>query len=206
MRRVFFINFLVGRQDFGSGLRLNGIMRMETPDNDLATAAAAGDRAAFSALISRHYDRIHGLCWRLTGAKAEAEDLTQDVCMALPRKLAGWRGEAKFTTWLYRVVVNAAHDRRRRQAVHARAASGWGDYELARQDEIEAGREAERWLYEAMRGLPGDLRDTVALLFGEDLSQAEAAEVLGIGEGTVSWRMSEVKKRLRAFAAREAKA
>lgn len=181
-------------------------MRMDTPDNDLAMAAAQGDRAAFSALITRHYDRIHSLSWRLTGSQAEAEDLTQDICMLLPRKLAGWRAEAKFTTWLYRVVVNAAHDRRRRAAVRSKAAEGWGDYEIARQDEISAGQDASRWLNEAMQSLPQDLRDTVALLLGEDLSQAEAADVLGLGLGTISWRMSEVKKRLKAFAAGEARA
>ena len=54
-------------------------MLMDTPDEMLATAAAQGDRAAFAVLVGRHYDRIHGLAWRLTGAKAEAEDLTQDI-------------------------------------------------------------------------------------------------------------------------------
>ena len=107
-------------------------MRMTTSDEDLARAAAGGDRAAFGLLLERHYDRVFGLAFRLTGQRANAEDLTQDVCLALPAKLAGFRGEARFTTWLYRVVVNAAHDARRRAAAHARAADGWGDWEVAR--------------------------------------------------------------------------
>jgi RNA polymerase sigma-70 factor, ECF subfamily len=90
-------------------------MLMDTPDEMLATAAAQGDRAAFATLVGRHYDRIQGLAWRLTGSRTEAEDLAQDICAALPAKLRNWRGEARFTTWLYRVVVNAAHDLRRRQ-------------------------------------------------------------------------------------------
>lgn len=180
-------------------------MRMETPDEALAQAAAAGDRAAFALLLERHYDRVLALGWRLTGSRAEAEDLAQDICMALPHKLQAWRAEARFTTWLYRVTVNAAHDRRRRQAVRSRAADGWGDWERARQDDITSEREAQDWLMQAMARLPADLRDTVALVLGQDLTQAEAAEVLGLSEGTVAWRMSEVKKRLRAFAAEEAK-
>ena len=103
-------------------------MLMDTPDETLATAAAAGDRAAFAVLVERHYDRVFGLACRLTGQRAEAQDLAQDICAALPAKLRGWRGEARFTTWLYRVVVNAVHDQRRRQATRARAASGWGDW------------------------------------------------------------------------------
>jgi RNA polymerase sigma-70 factor (ECF subfamily) len=113
-------------------------MRMTVPDEDLARAAADGDGAAFAALLERHYDRLFALAWRLTGQKAEAEDLTQDICLALPAKLGGYRGAAKFTTWLYRVAVNAAHDRRRRAASRARAADGWGGWELSRQAAPEA--------------------------------------------------------------------
>lgn len=178
-------------------------MRMETADETLAEAARDGDRPAFAALVSRHYDRIYGLAFRLTGQRAEAEDLTQDISLALPAKLATYRREARFTTWLYRVTVNAAHDRRRRAASHARAADGWGTWELNRQAGIAEEAAALDWLTETMRRLPTELRDTVALTLGEELSQKEAAEVLGISEGTVAWRMSEVKKRLRALARAE---
>lgn len=178
---------------------------MDTPDETLANAAAGGDRAAFAVLVQRHYDRVFGLAFRLTGARAEAQDLTQDICTALPAKLRNWRGEARFTTWLYRVVVNAAHDRRRRQATHSRAASGWGDWEIARQDEIATQAEAQDWLATSMARLSVELRDTVALVLGEEMTQSEAATVLGVSEGTIAWRMSEVKKRLRAMAAEEAK-
>lgn len=176
---------------------------MDTPDESLATRAAEGDREAFAALVGRHYDRILGLCFRLTGARAEAEDLTQDICLALPAKLGSWRGEARFTTWLYRVAVNAAHDRRRRAATRARAADGWGDWEVNRRAGIAEAEAAGDWLAATMARLPPELRDTVALTLGEALSQKEAAEVLGLSEGTVAWRMSEVKKRLRAMAQAE---
>lgn len=178
---------------------------METPDETLATAAASGDRSAFAALVERHYDRIFGLAYRLTGLRADAQDLTQDICAALPAKLRNWRGDARFTTWLYRVVVNAAHDQRRRKATRAKASSGWGDWEIARQDEIAVQAEVQDWLMQAMARLSVELRDTVALVLGQDMTQAEAATVLEVSEGTVAWRMSEVKKRLRAQAAEDAK-
>ena len=178
---------------------------METPDETLASAAAMGDRDAFAGLLARHYDRIFALSYRLIGTRADAQDLTQDICAALPAKLRSWRAEARFSTWLYRVIVNAAHDRRRRQATHSRAAAGWGDWEIARQDEIETDHAAQDWLAQTMTRLSPDLRDTAALVLGEDMTQAEAALVLGLSEGTVAWRMSELKKRLRAIAAEEAK-
>lgn len=178
-------------------------MRMETPDEALALAAGKGDRDAFAALLSRHYDRIFRLGWRLTGSQAEAEDLAQDICLALPTKLGGWRGEAKFTTWLHRVVVNAAHDRRRRAATHAKAAGGWGDWEVARRAANEDTAEALSWLEQAMAGLSDDLRDTLALILDDEMTHREAGEILGVSEGTVSWRMSEVKKYLKNIAAAE---
>jgi len=177
---------------------------MDVTDENLAQAAATGDRTAFALLLARHYDRLFALAFRLTGARSEAEDLTQDVCAALPAKLAAFRGSARFTTWVYRVMVNAAHDRRRRAGAQARAAGGWGDWEIARQAEAREARDRLDWLTSAMAMLGDDLRDTIALLIDGEMTQSQAAEVLGVSEGTVAWRMSEVKKRLRALHDKEA--
>ncbi len=178
-------------------------MLMDTPDETLVSAAVAGDREAFAALVERHYDRVFALAFRLTGARAEAEDLTQDICVALPAKLARFEGRSRFSTWLFRVTLNAARDRHRRNMTRVRASDGWGDWERDRQDANAAEAEAQAWLARVMQDLPPELRETVALTLGEDLTQAEAAEVLGLSEGTVAWRMSEVKKRLRAMARAE---
>ena len=168
---------------------------METSDTSLARAAANGDSAAFSSLLERHYDRVFRLCFRLTGSAPEAEDLTQDICAALPAKLASFRGDAAFTTWLYRLCVNAAHDRRRRAATHAKAANGWGDWELNRRAANDEAADAVDWLTQAMRALPEDLRDTLALIL-DDMTHVQAGAVLGVSEGTISWRVSEAKKQL----------
>lgn len=177
---------------------------MDVTDEDLARAAARGDRAAFGVLLKRHYDRLFRLAFRLTGARADAEDLTQNICAALPAKLAGFRNQARFSTWLYRVAVNAAHDRRRRAGARARAADGWGDWEIARRAEADDARDQADWLAGAMAALSDDLRDTLALVLDGSMTQAEIGAVLGVSEGTVAWRMSEVKKRLRALHQQEA--
>ncbi len=171
-------------------------MRMKTSDIDLAMAAAGGDSDAFAALLERSYDRLFGLCFRLTGSQYEAEDLCQDICAALPAKLAKFEGGSSFSTWLYRVAVNASHDRRRRAATRAKASQGWGDWEVQRTEANKEQAEAQNWLMHAIGTLPDDLRDTVALVM-DDMNHREVGEVLGISEGTVSWRMSEVKKHLK---------
>lgn len=179
-------------------------MRMTTSDEDLAEAAAAGDGAAFASLLDRHYDRLFAFCFRLTGSRADAEDLTQDICAALPAKLASYQRRAKVTTWLYRVAVNAAHDRRRKRATYARATTGWGDWEIQRTAENDDTAEKLDWLTVAMRQLPIDLRDTLALVLDE-MTHAQAGDVLGVSEGTISWRISEAKKALRVIKEQEAK-
>lgn len=177
-------------------------MRMMVEDQHLAAAAATGDAEAFSVLLDRHYDRVFGLAYRMTGQRAEAEDLTQDICAALPAKMAHYQPSARFSTWLYRVVVNAAHDRRRRATTHNKAASGWGDWELDRQAAIADSNSQLDWLTGAMRGLPDDLRDTLALILDE-VTHADAAEILNVSPGTISWRVSEAKKHLRALKQQE---
>lgn len=186
------------RQGSDRDARLIRDMRETVSDETLALAAAGGDREAFSRLLSRVYDRIFAMAFRFTGSRAEAEDLTQDICAALPGKLSSFDSRARLTTWLYRVVVNAAHDRRRRAATHARAAEDWGDVELARRAEDTEAKAQLGWLSQAMQALPEELRETLVLVL-EPLTHAEVADIQGISEGTVSWRMSEIRKRLRAL-------
>lgn len=169
-------------------------------DGALARRAAAGDRDAFAALLERHYDRVYRVGARVLGDADAAADLAQDVCVGLPAKLSSYRGGSRFTTWLYRVVVNAARDALRRSAVRQRHERMYADVEaLARAG--NAARECEAsWLREAMERLPDELRATVVLVLEEGLRHAEAGEALGVSESTVSWRMHEVRKRLRALA------
>jgi RNA polymerase sigma-70 factor (ECF subfamily) len=177
-------------------------MRMTVSDEDMALAAQNGDGQAFASLIARQYDRLFRLCFRLTGSKHEAEDLTQDICAALPAKLSSYKRQSKVTTWLYRVAVNAAHDRRRKQATYGRASDGWGDWELNRQAVIDENQTRADWLTAAMGSLPVDLRDTLALVL-DDMTHADAGAILGISEGTVSWRLSEARKHLKSLKEKE---
>ncbi len=184
---------------WASAGRCSSVTGVPMRDEGLVRAAATGDREAFAEFMDLYYDRIFRFCFRLTGSREEAEDLTQDICLALPAKLRSFRGRARVTTWLYRVAMNAAHDRRRRVASRTKAAEGWGDWEVNRRA-AAADRSTELdWLRRSMTALPKDLRETVALTIDGEMTHREAAEVLGVSEGTVSWRLSEVRKRLRAM-------
>ena len=172
-------------------------------DRALATRAAAGDRDAFAVLLERHYDRIFRLGARILGDTEEAADLAQDVCIALPARLASFRGESRFTTWLYRVVTNAARDALRRRAARRRGERGYAELDALERTLGAAHACESAWLRDALGRLSDELRATVVLVVEEGLRHAEAGEVLGVTEATVSWRMHEVRKRLRALAAEE---
>lgn len=166
------------------------------PDGDLVAKAVAGDRDAFARLLERHYDRVHGLAWQLTGSRADADDIAQDVCCVLVEKIGTFRGEAKYTTWLCGITYNACRDLRRRRrsfrglterlAVVAGLARGVDGRDVY--DGI--------WLKSAIARLKPAYRDTVILVAAQQLSHAEAAALLGVTESTVSWRMHEARKLL----------
>ena len=189
-------------QEQAGSTRLIQVIRMNMTDEDLAQSAAAGDRQAFCNLLERCYDRIFGLAFRLTGNRTEAEDLTQDICANLPKKLQTYQAKARFSTWIYRVIVNAAHDRRRRAARQGKAALDWGDWELARQAENHEAAALTDWLITAMQSLPSEIRDTLALVL-DDVTHQEAGQILGVSQGTISWRVSQAKSQLRALKAQE---
>lgn len=166
-------------------------------DAALVIRAQNGDRAAFSALLSAHYDRIFRLAYRWSGHREDAEDIAQEVAIKLASALRSYDGRGAFTSWLYRVVLNAVRDRqrqgqRRRKQVQA----------LALVTEDSAGPEQEiglenAALWTAVRGLPDKQREAVTLVYAEEMSHAMAAGVMGVREGTVSWYLSEARKALR---------
>ncbi len=177
------------------------------PDAELARNAADGDRESFSVLVERHYGFIFRLAWRLTGHKADAEDIAQEVCARLGRAIRSYRGGSAFTTWLYAIVVNAARDAGRRTARETAKANAWAVETL-----IEGGEAAEdhpgecredpaEALWAAVRQLPNKQREAVTLVYGEGMNHADAAELMGCSEATVSWHIHEAKKRLRQIMA-----
>ncbi len=173
---------------------------MPTGDNELAERAGAGDADAFRVLLERHYDGIFRLAFRLAGNRADAEDIAQDVCVGLADRIEGFRGEAKFTTWLYRVVVNAAHDRARRRATADRATAAFANLENFRRSTELDRSERMGWVWDMLSHFSDEIRETAVLVLAKQLNHGEAAAILGVKESTVSWRMHELRKGLKRMA------
>ena len=173
-------------------------MLHKADDGDLAAAARSGDRVAFGRLLERHYALIYRLAYRYVGA-ADAEDIAQDVCVGLATKIGQFGGRSRFTTWLCAIVINACRDfLRRRKSVEGLMSRYAEQSALDRDDAADSARRGA-WVDEALVKLEPSLRETALLVVGEDMAHAEAAEILGCAEGTVAWRMSEVRKRLKVM-------
>ena len=169
-------------------------------DARLAQRAASGDRGAFAALIERHYGRIYRLGLRLLGDPDEAADLAQEICVRLATRIRNFRGESRFSSWLYRVTLNAARDVGRRNAARQRNESLYADVRALERKGRDARGDEALWLREALESLGAELRETAVLVLDEELSHERAGEVLGVRPATVSWRMHEVRKRLKKLA------
>lgn len=181
------------------------LSKMIENDNDeaLAARAASGEAAAFRELLGRHYDRVFRVVYSVLRDTSEAEDVTQEIWAAMPSKLRQWRGKAKLTSWLHRIALNAAKDSLRRAATRAKTAEGYAEIESLSRAETADTQKRLTWLQTALGTLSDDLRETAVLTLSEEMNFAQAADVLGVAEGTVAWRMSEIRKRLKTLASKD---
>ena len=169
-------------------------------DCKLAERAQQGDRDAFRQLLERHYDTAYRVAYRFLGHSEDAEDVAQDVCLALPAKLGSFQAKSRFSTWFYTVVVNACRDHLRKRRSTEKLQLSYAMFrDMDGADCVDDSGRLD-WLNQALTALEPALRETAILVLSEDLSHAETAHVLGCAEGTVSWRMAEVRKRLKALA------
>lgn len=170
---------------------------MTERDLRLVKEAQKGDRDAFQRLLSDHYTMIHRVAYRFTGHAQDAEDIAQDICVQMAQKLASFKGDSSFSTWLYRVVVNACRDFHKTHKNRRDLAQTYLDIERREAADAQDSNRKVAWLYRRIAGLEQVLRETALLVLTEEMNHAEAAKILGCAESTVSWRMHEVRKLLK---------
>ncbi|HET8645270.1 MAG TPA: sigma-70 family RNA polymerase sigma factor [Vicinamibacteria bacterium] len=184
-------------------------------DEDLAARAAAGDEPAFESLVLRYQDRAHGLACRLVGPGSDAQDVLQEAFLSVYRHLGSFRGQARFSTWLYRIVTNAAlmqrRARRRRPAESLEAflpRFDAGGRHLGEPADLEAAAHVEESLdhrtlaaraHEGIERLPELYREAFVLRDLEEMTTAEVAEVLGVSAEVVRQRVHRARLMLRGY-------
>ncbi len=174
-----------------------------TPDAELLQRHVDGDTEAFGELFARHRDRLWAVAIRTLGDPEEAADALQDAMIAAFRRAASFRGDSAVTTWLHRIVVNAALDRMRRRA--ARPTTAGQDDEALDALAVAGGQplsdpsgttDTAMDVMAALRQLVPDQRAALVLVDMLGYSISDAAEVLGVSEGTVKSRAARGRARL----------
>jgi RNA polymerase sigma-70 factor (ECF subfamily) len=164
---------------------------IERSDEALLAAHLRGDRAAFGELVARHERRVYGLCLRILGSKEDAEDAAQEAFVAALGRAATFRQAAAFSTWLYRIAVNAATDQARRRG---RARALPLDQEVADRA-TPAGRDpgdevvTAVVVQAALARVPEEFRVALVLCDLYRVPYAEAAQILEVPVGTVKSRV-----------------
>lgn len=169
------------------------------------------DERAFRELVEAHRDRVYNITFRMLGNRAEAEDVAQEVFIAVFKTIDTFREESKFSTWLYRVAVNHCknrikylarrHDRDREEideSQHGPGVNGsiGGPLPSSPQKALESAQ-MEKLMQDAIANLDDDQRIVVVLRDVEDLSIEEICEITGLPDGTVKSRLHRARLVLR---------
>jgi RNA polymerase sigma-70 factor (ECF subfamily) len=169
----------------------------------LVAAAREGDDAAFDDLVRATYAETYTLAYRLTGNDDDARDVVQEAYLRAYRGLRRFRGDARFTTWMYRITANCAttHLGRRRKHRHDELTEDLAvlDEHVGRSPEARLdAADLRHRLQEALATLPPKLRTVVVLRDVYDLPHEAIAAELGISETAAKVRLHRARKRLRA--------
>jgi RNA polymerase sigma-70 factor (ECF subfamily) len=160
-------------------------------DESLLAAHLRGDPRAFGTLVTRHERRIYGLCLRILGNREDAEDATQEAFLAALRKAASFRRAAAFSTWLYRIAVNAATDQARRRGRTRLTTLGPEDAGVVADPGSDLGEAvtAAVAVQTALTKVPEEFRVAVVLCDLYRVPYADAAQILEVPVGTVKSRV-----------------
>ena len=166
----------------------------------LISRARGGDREAFGELVEQYRDTVYRLAYRMCGNAYDADEAAQEAFVAAWRALPNFRGDAKFSTWLYRLTTNAAIDVMRREKRHQTVGDGemvdLADDADSPQETVERTEQQEA-VQKALSTLSEEYREVLLLRYMEELDYAEIAEVLQLPSGTVKSRINRAKAALK---------
>jgi RNA polymerase sigma-70 factor (ECF subfamily) len=163
--------------------------------------AQAGDRPAYSRLVTRYQDRLYRFVLRMVGTREEALELTQDVFIRAWQALPQWKPDAAFHTWLFRIGANAAMDALRRRKVVSFTELDEHHDPVSAEPGPEAHLETKQrleLLQAALARIAPEQREAILLREVEGLSYAELGVVLGVTEGTIKSRLARARAALAA--------
>jgi RNA polymerase sigma-70 factor, ECF subfamily len=173
---------------------------VEFDERALIERCRAGDDSAFSELVDRYKNLVYAMVCRMVSDRTQADDLAQDVFLKVHRGLPYFRGDARLSTWIYRIVANVCSEARGRHSPEVPIDAGREDrprVELGASDGAFADMELRDRLNKALAQLPEHYRFLVAAHYLDGIQYEALAEALGVPLGTVKTHLYRAKRRLR---------
>jgi RNA polymerase sigma-70 factor, ECF subfamily len=180
------------------------------PDLNLVRRAQTGDTDAFGELVERNRKAVFRAAVAALGSTTDADDVAQEAFVMAYRKLASFRGDAAFRTWLLAITWRKALDRRKSVGRWLRLtvtpaepetdAISWIEHmpsDRRSQEEALAGAQLQQTIRRLIRTLPRKLRDALLLAGSGDYNYSQISFILGVPVGTVKWRVSEARRVLK---------
>lgn len=180
-------------------------------DAELVARLKRRDERAFTELVNNYQRRVFGLSYRMLGNAAEAEDITQEVFVAVFKHITNFRGDSKLSTWILRITTNHCRNRlrylKRRHYLKMQPLENTAEADFMmggparppRPDKVAEGRQLSEVIKAGIASLEDDHREVLVLRDMEHLSYQEIAEVLDIAEGTVKSRLFRARVALKAY-------
>ena len=176
-------------------------------DAKILAAARRGDERALTMLIDHYKSLVYTLAYRVVNDHQEAEDVAQDVFIKVIANLRRFRGDSKFSVWLYRIVYNTALNRLRKKPLLAEPLRESEGDELPPPEIVDVEHpgyltialERRALIRRAVAGLPAEYRVAVTCYYLDDLSYNEVSDVMGVPLGTVKtylWRAKQMLRRI----------
>ncbi len=188
--------------------RLKAKQKIIDPDQELIGRFLKGDEGAFNRLVLSYQNRVHGLSYRMMGNLEEAEEVAQEVFITVYKSLPDFRGDSRFSTWLYRVTINHCKNRikylGRRKYYQSDSFDGpveteegemtkqIADDNLDPMDRLDQ-KETQALVQEKLNELDEEQKSVILLRDIEGMSYQEIAEILGLREGTVKSRIHRAR-------------
>lgn len=209
-RPAYFICFCVGSEND----KLSVSFENDGTEGKFIERLRARDERAFNELVRLYERRVFALVHRMLGRREEAEDISQEVFVQVFKAIHQFRGEAKLSTWIYRIAVNLCKNRamylarrhageedeleERLEERHSMdRAKGATVGAIARPDELARGKQLEAIVGQAILAMDAEFREVLVLRDVEDMSYEEIAEIIGAPQGTVKSRLHRARAQLK---------
>ena len=173
-------------------------------ESRLIQRASAGDAAAFNSLMGMHERRMYAVALRMCGNPEDAQDCLQEAMLRIYRAIGGFKAQSSFSTWVYRITMNACLDELRRRKNRPNTSldglydAGWSPVDPGATPEKHAMTvDMRRQLQVFIRELPEDMRAAVVLRDVQGYSYEEIAAMLDANVGTIKSRISRAREKLR---------